>query len=423
MREVTVDELAQHNGTNGSHWISIYGEVWDISEYLPKHPGGRIIRTAIGREGTTLFESYHPGYSLPKIMAALKSNGTFIGKLQGYQKSDDQFFKVVRERVEKALTEKKYGRHFYEWVGVTEVCLSVLAYFVCWYYAVFTLSIIASLLLGACAGRLGFLMHQGLHSAISHYATVNRLVGYCHNLIGSDYLVWSMEHQVAHHTFTNELEKDNDYSIGNPIVRFNHYLEHSRFHRFNHIITFMLMPFGVWRWYVDDLNCIINGRVGSVKFHTDRGDFWSTLAWKAFWGIRNLVIPIYLWGFLWGMVPSVISMTIAAYYMENIFIVNHIQTGLEPKEGSHWAVRQVHTTANWGSGSHFCNMISGGLNHQIEHHLFPSITHYMYPVIHPIVLQTCREYNIPYYTFGSFWDAWYAMYRHLNTLADRKSVV
>lgn len=415
---MTVEELAKHDGRDGSHWISIYGEVWDITEWYPKHPGGVILRTGSGREATTLFESYHPGYSLPKIMATLKSNGTLIGKLEGgYTKVDSTFFTTVRDRVEKALEQRKITRHLFEWLGLGEVILTLILYTIAWYYAIFSLSIFAMIALGFLSGRLGFIMHMGNHGAMSHSSFRNHLIGYCHNILGSDWLVWSMEHQVAHHTNTNELNKDNDYSIGSPYLRFNRFVEHKGLHRFNHIITFLVMPLGVWRWYFDDVRCVLNGEVGSVKFHTDKTDLAISLFWKAFWGLRCLVLPIYLWGFWKGMMPAVIAMAITAWYLENTFIVNHIQTGLEPKQGTHWAVRQVHTTCNWGSGSHWANFISGGLNHQIEHHLFPSITHYLYPVIHPIVLQTCREFGVPYYHFETYSDAFYAVYRHLQSLA------
>lgn len=77
-------------------------------------------------------------------------------------------------------------------------------------------------------------------------------------------------------------------------------------------------------------------------------------------------------------------------------------------------------TANWGSASHFCNWISGGLNHQIEHHLFPSYSIYTYPVISPIVREVCAKHGLPYHNYSHFGSAWLAMVTYLKNLGTDK---
>merc|ERR1712054_92006 len=99
--------------------------------------------------------------------------------------------------------------------------------------------------------------------------------------------------------------------------------------------------------------------------------------------------------------------------MENTFIVNHIQKDLIAPVGCHWATSNVFASANWQSGSKFWCWMSGGLNHQIEHHLFPSISHYYYPMLSPIVKKTCEEYNLPYNNFETFTDCWNSMRSYL----------
>lgn len=270
---------------------------------------------------------------------------------------------------------------------------------------------------GFCTSRMGFLMHMGNHSAISRSPFWNGFVGTFHNLIGSSWQIWTMEHQVAHHMHPNELGKDNDYSIGSPVLRFNRFIQHTPFHALNHVTTWLAMAGGTWRWYIADMSCIWNGEVGSVKWFSSSSDVLVLSLWKCFWLLRWMVIPIYNFGPFYGMVPSIIINTWAAYQMECTFIVNHIQTALEPDDKTHWSVRQIGTTTNWASGSLFWNWFSGGLNHQVEHHLFPSLTHHLYPLIHPIVLQTCKEFNIPFYNFKTYASAWKATNRHLETLA------
>lgn len=70
-----------------------------------------------------------------------------------------------------------------------------------------------------------------------------------------------------------------------------------------------------------------------------------------------------------------------------------------------WAKIQVMGSTNFASGSWLWNHLSGGLNHQIEHHLFPTISHIHYPMLQPIVQKTCQEFDVPYHSYESFWAA------------------
>jgi linoleoyl-CoA desaturase len=60
-------------------------------------------------------------------------------------------------------------------------------------------------------------------------------------------------------------------------------------------------------------------------------------------------------------------------------------------------VHQLQTTSNFAVGNRFVTEAIGGLNYQIEHHLFPSMCHVLYPEIAPIVQQTCEEFGLPYH--------------------------
>jgi fatty acid desaturase len=237
------------------------------------------------------------------------------------------------------------------------------------------------------------------------------------NCIGASHHVWLYDHQVSHHMSPNIHGKDNDFVIGNPFLRFNPSIKLDWMHKYQHILTFVGMTFGTIKWIASDFECFINGAVGSIKFRVNRVD-WAVLAlFKTMWATVHLVIPLYLHGAkaLWLFF---LFMGVGAHYLENIFIVNHIQHELYPTKDMHWAAGQVAGTANWCAGSKVANFVSGGLNHQIEHHLFPAMNIYLYPAISPIVRQTCEEFKLPYKTFPSFGSAWLACYNHLKTLGQ-----
>jgi hypothetical protein len=103
--------------------------------------------------------------------------------------------------------------------------------------------------------------------------------------------------------------------------------------------------------------------------------------------------------------------------MENIFLTSHIQPECVPDHKRHWAVQQVQSTVNWGSGNLACNIFSGGLNHQIEHHLFPSMAYYHYSAISPIVKETCAEFGVPYRTFSTLGQAVKSCYSYVGSFA------
>jgi len=237
------------------------------------------------------------------------------------------------------------------------------------------------------------------------------------DIAGSSATVWEHEHQVAHHMNPNEVDKDNDASIGYVLIRFHPDLQWKWWHRFNHFITIFGMSFGFFKWVLSDFFVIYDAQIGSVSMHIRKIDFYRLYVFKGFWFVRNVFIPWYLFGFGRMMVLLSTFMIIGAHYLENIFIVNHIQSECSsPPVDSHWAVKQIWATANWSSASVFWNWFSGGLNHQIEHHLFPSMSTYVYPYIAPIVQQTCSEFNIPYSTYPTFLQAWLAMFGYLRSM-------
>ena len=84
-----------------------------------------------------------------------------------------------------------------------------------------------------------------------------------------------------------------------------------------------------------------------------------------------------------------------------------------------WAAHQMRTTVNFANSSAVCNWYTGGLNHQIEHHLFPSISHTHYEAIERIVRDTAQEFELPYKHFDTYGQALSSHYRFLQKLSLR----
>ena len=437
-RLVTPQELADNCGIGsdtGRAWMAVHGHVFDVTDFSKVHPGGQTIRLGAGRDATCLIESYHPHSSIARVEAALFTKATYVGALQqptdvttekaitsagpsaAYKRPSDAFFLDVRARVD-AFIHASSDRYAYDALGQAEAFLTLFVYFIAIYQVGVYGSWAWTLILGVLTGRMGILMHMGNHCAVAKDPRRNQLIGWFMDLIGSNATIWGYEHQVAHHGEPNEFHHDNDCEIGAPIVRMHPEIPHTPTMAYQHFLIPAAMTIGFFKWYVGDFEHFVRKHVGNVRMAIDRADWHMLLSFKAFWFLIHVVIPVYFNGVPLALAQCFVFMGIGGHYLENIFIVNHIQNGLVPPPEAHWADKQVMATSNWKSGSILFNWISGGLNHQVEHHMFPSLSMYWYPHIHPIVAATCAEHGLPYTNYADFTTAWMEMFRYLRDLGD-----
>ena len=410
--DVTLEELARHDGRDGTYWLEVGGEVYDVTDFVPRHPGGGLLKLGAGRQATTLFESYHPGKALDHARRALAKKGRRIGPLEASAREsygDPAFFDAIRSRVDAKLTERGLNYHSGGRVLAFEYVVLVLLFLGAWAGRVWGGSIgfayLAAVIGGIAVARLGFAMHTGNHAAVGRRGFGTTKVGSLMDLVGGSSLVWRASHQVSHHGKPNISGADNDAEIGYPLLRFHPDLPHRPAHRYQTATLGFGMSVGLLKWIVSDLKHLWAGRVTHTAFHVTRADWAKTIVFKSLWVVMHAIVPVIVLGPLHGILTMMVMMAVGAYYMEGIFIVNHLQRGLVPRPGAHWAEQQVQGSANWCSGSRWSNWLSGGLNHQIEHHLFPSVSIYLYPVISPVVRATCAEFGIAYRDYGSFRSA------------------
>lgn len=395
------------------------GEVYDVSEFVADHPGGRLITLAAGRQATSLFESYHLGASLPRARRVLARRARHLGGLVVSQREpagDPAFFEAVRHRVSAVLADRGLDPHARRWMVGAEAIVVVGLFLLVWGLRLWFGSYLAAVAGGLLLGRLGFLMHSGNHAGVSRRSARNAAVGGLMDVIGGSSYVWQMEHQVAHHGKPNVYGHDNDCEIAAPVLRFHPAQPRRPWHRVQVVVLGVALSIGLVKWLVSDFVHLAQRRVGNVEFHTSRTIWCRIVALKALWVAMHVVIPIVVLGPLTGLATTVVMMAVGSYYTEGIFIVNHLQRGLVPPDDVHWAQQQVLGTCNWRGGSHWANVVSGGLNHQIEHHLFPGMSFHLYPTIAPVVRQTCEEFGLPYRNYRGFVPALLGTVSYLHQL-------
>ena len=254
--------------------------------------------------------------------------------------------------------------------------------------------------------------HDAMHGAYSSNENVNKGLATIFNIIGANDYTWKISHNLVHHTFTNIPDHDSDIDQI-PIIRLNPKQDLWKIHRFQYLYTFFFYSLTSLSWvFIKDYVWFFGGKTeGLVKKKYPRNEIIRLFGYKIIYYTLFLVIPIVtiplpwyylLLGFL--LLHIVEGLTLAL-----IFQLAHIVEGTDfpvPDQNgtieNSWAVHQMYTTADFARKNPVANFLFGGLNFQIEHHLFPKICHTHYKNLAPIVKATAKEYNLPYIEHPTF---------------------
>jgi linoleoyl-CoA desaturase len=299
-------------------------------------------------------------------------------------------------------------------------------------------NLVSTVLFGFFHAQLGInIMHDGNHGAYSNNQLVCKIAAFVMDLMGSSRVVWQHQHNVGHHPNSNNsaMEKtppskmdplsfDPDAAAGNPLIRLNPSQPHRWIHQFQHIYMWLLIVGINFKWFVNDIRAMTKRKYMEIDFGKTRvGEIESLAITKSIFLLYGLGVPFYLHG-PFGALLFVTFTVATGYVFVLMFGVNHLTEECTFPDDNlavdkrDWAVLQVMTASNFATDSFFWTCISGGLNFQIEHHLFPGMNHTHLPSISPIVRQTCKEFGVPYKNFPSFWAAIYSYYSHLKTLGN-----
>lgn len=261
-----------------------------------------------------------------------------------------------------------------------------------------------SVSLGLAMAGIGFnVQHDGGHGAYSGRRRVNALMAFSLDVVGGSSYMWRWKHNVFHHSHPNVDGLDTDIDI-QPFCRLTSSQRWRAGHRFQHVYAWLLYALLVPKWhFVDDFTALITGRIGGKPYPRPRGlELAGLLGGKALFltwafGVPLLLHPV-------GQVALcylVVSVT-AGLVLATTFQLAHAVEGAAPElDGAgqpqtDWAVHQVRTSVNFAPGNAALTWYLGGLNYQIEHHLFPSVCHLHLKALAPIVQATCAELGVPY---------------------------
>jgi len=337
------------------------------------------------------------------------------------RKNNQEFARTLRSRVNQYFEDNNFDRS-----GGNRIIGKTLVMFVLYFLPFVLLMaveltawqyIICSIIMGIGVAGIGLgIMHEAVHGSFSNKKWVNTVFGYSLNLIGGNMLSWRIQHNILHHSFTNVRGLDEDLEAGN-IMRFTPHEPWKPRHRFQYIYAWALYSLMTFSWVlVKDFKRIAKyHKLGllegqNVKFSNA---ILTIAVSKIVYISYMIILPIFVGGYSPVVVLAgfVLMHLIGGLMLAMIFQPAHIMEdhdfvpdGVSELEMCYEA-HQLSTTSNFAPTNKLLTWFCGGLNYQVEHHIFPSISHVHYPAISKIVEKTATEYGVPYRSVPSFREA------------------
>jgi linoleoyl-CoA desaturase len=269
-----------------------------------------------------------------------------------------------------------------------------------------------AVLLGLSAAGTGFnVQHDGGHQAYSTSPWVNKFMAMTLELIGGSSYLWKWKHVVFHHAYVNLTGHDTDIDLG-ILARLTPHQPRRAYHRWQHLYLWPLYGLLAMKWQLlDDFRKLITARISTQRFPRPKGrELLIFAGGKVIFFTLAFGIPLQFHSAGAVLVFYAIASVVTGMVLSVVFQVAHCVEEAEfplPRADSGrvdrpWAVHQAETTVDFARHSGVATWLLGGLNFQIEHHLFPRISHVNYPAISTVVEATCREFGIPYAAHTSF---------------------
>jgi len=340
------------------------------------------------------------------------------------------FFSVLREKVNQYFANNKIdtaGNRKLYIKGLIQISSAILLYVTLVFFTPGNfLAILLCGLLGINFALIGFnVMHEGGHQSLSKYKSINTMGAYALNILGGNTYFWKIKHNVNHHTYTNIAGMDDDMEV-KPFMRLSDTQPRYWFHKFQHLYCLVLYGISYFAWvFWDDFAKYFTGKVasGNQKKFAPKEHLIFWVSKLSYIGIY-IVFPVFMVGLVKVLIGFAIVTFVCGFSIAIVFQLAHIvkdthfplPNKLSNKIEEEWAIHQINTTANFSTKSKVVSWLMGGLNFQVEHHLFPKVSHVHYPKINQFVKETCEQFNIKYIEYPTVFKAIASHLSHVKRL-------
>lgn len=290
-------------------------------------------------------------------------------------------------------------------------------------------ALIAALFLAFAASALGFgVFHDANHRTLFRRPALNLFAArFCSVLLGPSRHFWVHKHQGLHHRQPNVLGWDDDLETRGRLRLSPASSWEPRFHR-QELKALLFYGLNTVEWlFWKDLRCLLGGRLN--KWHAlqlnklERTEFFVC---KVLYVLLFVLPPFLVLPLVWAVAAFVLFHFALSWVLAVVFQLAHLTPGMEfngVRAGDDWALHQLRTTADFATGSGLATWFTGGLNHQIEHHLFPNVAHTHYSGLRPIVRAIAERHGVQCHDLGSIWSALRRHFALLQTLGRPRSSI
>ncbi|MGZ5134337.1 MAG: fatty acid desaturase family protein [Flavitalea sp.] len=355
-----------------------------------------------------------------------------------FNKKNTIFYNDLKSSVEQYFTAnniKKTGdwRLFIKAAVLIPSAIFLYIFLIGFQYPVWA-GISLSVILGFVLASIGFnVMHDACHGSYSSKKWINNILGLTLNALGGNAFIWKFKHNIVHHTYTNVDGIDDDIAKS-PVIRQCSTQKWVPAHKFQHIYVLLVYAISSFAWVLlMDFTKYFSQKVFNTPLQkmsrSEHVIFWLS---KVLYLVFYVAVPVYFvgWG-PWAVGFAAMHVTmglVLALVFQLAHVVEHTEfevvgaTDTKHIENE-WAIHQVKTTANFAPRDKVISWFVGGLNYQVEHHLFPRVSHIHYPAIRKIVHDTCLRHNLPYNEYSTMTAAVVSHFRMMKQLGKKPEPV
>jgi linoleoyl-CoA desaturase len=350
-----------------------------------------------------------------------------------------KFFRTLNKKTNNYFKEnniKKTGNGYLYFKAITMFALFLIPLIV-----LLTVSlpvwaqIVMVIIIGVGMAGVGMnVMHDANHGVFSSKEWVNKLMGSSIYILAGNVYNWQIQHNVLHHTYTNIQGYDEDIDAGR-IIRFSKHAKWLKVHKFQKYYAFALYGLLTINWAITtdfkQTSQYLRRKLAYGKAPNPTTQWTKLIIAKIVYYIVWIVLPLAA-GYVWWqvLIGFFLMHYTAGIILSVVFQLAHVMPNTDmplPDEDGNikntWAIHQLHTTSNFSPNGKFVEFYTGGLNRQVEHHLFTNISHVHYKKISEFVKETAKEHNLPYHEYNTMWQAVKEHYNQLKELGKQPEML
>ena len=393
--------------------------VYDLKAFSKVHPGGSYMLNIFGGKNATIhYYMLHPH---------LKIRNNILDKYKlrkiDYNNNNEIYLLNTDKYIElkiRVYNNIKYPYATFEWYSKAYFIMCSLIY-IEYHNIYYGFTVFKSIIHGILMALVGLcIQHDANHGAISSNKYINILWGFTQDLIGGSSLLWKHHHVLLHHAHTNVYDKDPD--ITTDILRLHKSVKWNSIYKNQKIYAWILLSLLPINWHFKEISDLyLMNHMGHNISNMALYEAYLGLVFRIMFILRFYAIPLYIYPSIYTFFYIMLTLVIGGIYLGINFIISHNFEGvknisLNENKKYDWVITQIETSST--VGGRILGYFHGGLNYQIEHHLFPRISHVHYYKIKPIVQEWCKENKIKYNYYNNLFDNIKACYKHLQNYGE-----